>query len=563
MRGLDDFAIGVIEQLADLLGGYPDGMVCAAANPGADQPRVLVASGRFSGQLHAALDQLPETDVRLRLTQAFALGQSAFGTGYMALYFGHKEGLEMAAYVDTRNLADPLDRELLKVFCAQLSACLHNQSLIEQLRAQAFVDELLHLPNRARLISEIDRRQRLPGSALALALVDVDDFSSVNELMGHPYGDALLKALSLRLQQSVGSEVMLSRVSGNAFGLLGPQHAIRPEQIHAVAEQPLLVEGRPHRISLTSGLVSAGPDASSGADCLKNATIALKQAKRQARGQHVVYTADIGELARSRAQLLADLHIAFDQRHLFLMYQPQIDLASGALIGLEALMRWRLSDGSLVPPDRFIPVAEQSGLIVQLGTWALQVACEAMQTLIAQGLSPLRMAVNVSLEQFKSQDFFDSVMNALRSTGLDGQRLELEITESVAMLGSGRVKEVLSQLRARGIAVSIDDFGTGYSSLSHLEQLPLDRMKIDKAFVQQLGENGSGRIAEMIAELGATLGLRVLAEGIEDRASWDALQAMGCHEGQGFFIARPLELEQLLPWIRSYQTRLAPLAQPA
>ncbi|NVO05149.1 MAG: EAL domain-containing protein, partial [Rhodoferax sp.] len=557
MRGMDDFAIGVITQLADLLGGYPDGLVCATANPATDPPRVLVASGRFSQHLQAALDQVAEDTVRQRLTQSFALGQSAFGSDYMALYFGHKEGLDMAAYVDTSSLVDPLDSELLKVFCAQLSACLRNQSLIAQLRAQAFVDELLQLPNRARLIAEIDQRQRTPDCELAMALVDVDDFSSVNELMGHPYGDALLKALSQRLQQSVGAEVMLARVSGNAFALLGPPHSIRPEQIHAVTQLPLLVDGRPHRISLTCGLVGLEPGLSSGADWLKNATIALKQAKRQARGQHVVYTADIGELAHSRAQLLADLHSAFDKQHLFLMYQPQIDLASGELIGLEALMRWRRSDGSLVPPDRFIPVAEQSGLIVPLGAWALQVACQAMQTLIGAGLSPQRMAVNVSMEQFKTPDFFDNVLGALQAADLPGQRLELEITESVAMLGSKHVQEILGQLRARGIAVSIDDFGTGYSSLSHLEQLPLDRMKIDKAFVQQLGSNGAGRIAEMIAELGQTLGLRVLAEGIEDRASWNALQAMGCHEGQGYYIARPMELERLLPWIRNYRARLA------
>jgi diguanylate cyclase (GGDEF)-like protein len=557
MRGLDDFAIGVVSQLADLLGSYPDGMVCASAGLPNEPPRVLVASGRFAGQIHAALDQVQAAEVRLPLAQAFASGQSEFGSDFLVLYFGQPQGLGMAAYVDTSSLADPLDSELLKVFGAQLSACLHNQSLIAQLRAQAFVDELLNLPNRARLIAEIDSRQRTPGHDLVVALVDVDDFSSVNELMGHHYGDLLLKALSLRLQQSVGSDVLLARVSGNAFGLLGPQHSIRPEQIHAAVEAPLLVEGRPHRITLTSGLVGLGPDHYSGVDCLKNATIALKQAKRQARGQHVVYTADIGELARSRALLLADLHSAFDRQHLFLMYQPQIDLASGALTGLEALMRWRRGDGSLVPPDRFIPVAEQSGLIIQLGAWALRIACQAMQRLIAEDLSPLRMAVNVSMEQFKAPDFFDSVLAALQDSGLPGQRLELEITESVAMLGSARVKDIFGKLRDQGIAVSIDDFGTGYSSLSHLEQLPLDRMKIDKAFVQQLGTQGSGRIAEMIAELGQTLGLRVLAEGIEDRASWDTLQAMGCHEGQGFFIARPMELESLLPWIRDYRAQLA------
>jgi EAL domain-containing protein (putative c-di-GMP-specific phosphodiesterase class I) len=192
-----------------------------------------------------------------------------------------------------------------------------------------------------------------------------------------------------------------------------------------------------------------------------------------------------------------------------------------------------------------------------MGQWALQVACAQMVELIAQGLAPARMAVNVSMEQFKNHAFFSAVLQTLQSTGLKGSRLELEITESVSVLGSHSVKEQLDQLQAQQIAIAIDDFGTGYSSLSYLEQLPLDRLKVDKAFVRQLGAAGSPRIAEIVVELGNTLGLRVLAEGIEDRAAWDTLQAMGCHEGQGFFIARPMAQEQLLPWIRHYNASLS------
>jgi EAL domain-containing protein (putative c-di-GMP-specific phosphodiesterase class I) len=304
---------------------------------------------------------------------------------------------------------------------------------------------------------------------------------------------------------------------------------------------PLRVENRPHKITATSSFVSIGDNLHSGADHLKNATVALKQAKRLCRGQFVVYTADIGTEARSRAVLLAELHVAFDCQHSLLVYQPQIDLVSGRLIGFEALMRWRRDDGQMVSPDQFIPVAEQSGLIVAMGEWALNQSCAQMKHLVDIGLAPERIAVNVSVEQFKSPGFFEAVMYALKHAELDGSRLELEIAESVAMLGSNHVKAQLTQLREQRIAIAIDDFGTGYSSLSYLEQLPLDRMKIDKAFVRQLGKPGSPRIAEIIVELGRTLGLRVLAEGIEDRATWDVLQAMGCHEGQGYFISRPLE----------------------
>ncbi|MEI8170160.1 MAG: EAL domain-containing protein [Rhodoferax sp.] len=552
MQGLGDFAAGVITQLAALLGTNAEGVVCAQTERLSAKYSVLAAAGQYAELIDQPLELLSNTSIRQRLVHAFERCSSDFGVQDMVLYFGHRNGLDMAVYIDTGYSPGPVEAELLNVFCANLSACLHNQSLIEQLREQAFVDELLGLPNRTRFIAEIEVRQTEGVRDWALALVDIDDFSSVNELMGHSYGDKLLKALAARLKVVAGREVMLARVSGNAFGLLGHKIIINPDHLQCAIQEPLIIDDRPHKVSVTSGFVHIGTELQAGSNWLKNATIALKQAKRLARGQHVFYTSDIGSEARSRALLLADLHIAFDQDHLFMVYQPQIDLVSGKLIGLEALMRWRREDGQLVSPDRFIPVAEQSGLIVSMGHWALQIACTKMKELMALGLAPARMAVNVSVEQFKSLSFVESVRSALQISGLDGSRLELEITESVSVLGLAHIKEQLCLLRNLRIAIAIDDFGTGYSSLSYLEQLPLDRMKIDKAFVRQLGRSGAPRIAEVIVELGEALGLRVLAEGIEDRATWDALQAMGCHEGQGFFISKPLEGSMLLAWIQDY-----------
>ena len=217
-------------------------------------------------------------------------------------------------------------------------------------------------------------------------------------------------------------------------------------------------------------------------------------------------------------------------------------------------MRWRGDDGRMVPPDTFIPVAEQSGLIISLGDWVLQTACLTMRRLLAVGMAPRRMAVNVSVVQFQSPGFVERVYAALASADLTGEQLELEITESVAMLGAGVVEPILTTLRERGISVAIDDFGTGYSSLAYLERLPLDRIKIDKAFVFQLSKPGGPRIAEMITQLGNKLGLRVLAEGVEDEASWRALQDMGCHEGQGYFIGRPMETAVLTDWLTHRST---------
>jgi diguanylate cyclase (GGDEF)-like protein len=565
MQGLGDFAVGVITQLAALLGTSAEGVVCAQTDRLGQQYSVLAAAGRYADLISQPLERLGNAAVRERLMQAFTHCRSDFGSQDLVLYFGHGSGLDMAVYIATGHAPAAMEIELLNVFCANLSACLHNQNLIEQLRDQAFVDELLSLPNRNRFIAEIDARQAEQVSDWAMALVDIDDFSSVNELMGHRYGDQLLKALAVRLQATLGDAVMLARVSGNAFGVLGPRSRIQPEQVLLATRQPLMVEARPHKISTTSGFVLLDSATQTGANCIKNATIALKQAKRLVRGQHVYYTRDIGREARNRAQLLADLHIAFDRKQLFMVYQPQVDLASGQLIGLEALMRWRQNDGSMVSPDQFIPVAEQSGLIVPMGQWALDVSCALMVELMALGLAPARMAVNVSMEQFKSTDFFSAVLASLAASGLDGSRLELEITESVSVLGSDQVKQQLARLRAHKIAIALDDFGTGYSSLSYLEQLPLDRLKIDKAFVRQLGAKGSQRIPEIVVELGNTLGLKVLAEGIEDRAAWATLQAMGCHEGQGYFIAKPLEQAQLVPWLLEYNASLKPnrpLPQP-
>ena len=552
------FAQAALENLAELEGARAETLVAFRDSPSTGTGIVLAASGRFAKHLRQPLDHIADLEVRARLLQTLASGESQILEHQFAvLFLGQMEQPCMAVYLDISDLTVPLDAELLLVFTSQLSACLRNLSLIAQLRSQAFVDDLLGIPNRARLIAEIDNLDHERMSGWALALVDIDDFSSVNELMGHHYGDQMLKALATRFQQTADTDVLLARVSGNAFALLGPQAGVNPQHIQVAVAEPLVVDGRPHRVTVTSGLVNLVTDLQTGADYLKNATIALKQAKRLARSRYVYYTAGIGDMARSRALLLADLHVAFDLGHLFLMYQPQIDLTNGALIGVEALMRWRRADGSLVPPDQFIPVAEQSGLIVRLGDWALRVACKDMQALISQNLAPLRIAVNVSLDQFKKPDFGASVISALQETGLDPSRLELEITESVAMLGLEHVMEQLNRLRNHGIAVSIDDFGTGYSSLSQLEQLPLDRIKIDKAFVRQLDQSDNGRIARLIAELGETLGLRVLAEGIEDRGSWDALVGMGCHEGQGYFIARPMEMERLVDWIQDYRKGLA------
>jgi diguanylate cyclase (GGDEF)-like protein len=561
-QGLSNFAAGVITQMAAILGVQPEGLVCAQGERSGGQYRVLAAAGQYVKLIDQPLESLYDPRAAQLLRKCLDEGRSQYGPTESALYLGEKGGLDMAAYVCSSQPLGEVDCSLLDVFCVNLNACLRNLALVQRLHTEAYVDSLLRLPNRTRFIDDITAAVHARTNSQSVVLVDVDDFASVNDMMGHGYGDLLLHSLAQRLSSLLPPDVVLARVSGNTFGLLGHADKLAPKRVLAMLQEPLEVAGQPHRVSATLGVCHLDDPEQFGADWLKNASIALKQAKRSSRGQFIFFSKEMASLARSRAQLLSSLHTAFDQDRLFLAFQPQLDLHTNELIGLEALMRWRGDDGRMVPPDDFIPVAEQSGLIIGLGDWVLQTACLTMRRLLALGLAPRRMAVNVSVVQFQSPGFVERVYAALASADLTGEQLELEITESVAMLGAGVVEPILQTLRERGISVAIDDFGTGYSSLAYLERLPLDRIKIDKAFVFQLSKPGGPRIAEMITQLGHKLGLRVLAEGVEDQDAWRALQELGCHEAQGYFIARPMESSQLTAWLmQRASTPDAPLGE--
>jgi EAL domain-containing protein (putative c-di-GMP-specific phosphodiesterase class I) len=290
-----------------------------------------------------------------------------------------------------------------------------------------------------------------------------------------------------------------------------------------------------------------------GRDALKDANIALKRAKKNRRGSYVVFSHEMGSDIRERVRLLQSLRSAVESERLFIVYQPQVILGSNNVVGVEALIRWRNEDGSFVPPDRFIPLAEASGMIVAIGDWVLRMSCHELVRLQALGFPNLRMSVNVSQIQFRHPEFLEKLNAALIDTKINPKCLELEITESVAMLGSTAVETTLASLREERISVALDDFGTGYSSLSYLDRLPLDRLKIDRAFVRQISDAQGPRIAEMITQLGLKLGVRIIAEGIENEESIQVLRAMGCHEGQGFHIGKPMPYDALVPWLAQYR----------
>lgn len=423
---------------------------------------------------------------------------------------------------------------------------------IKALDELAFYDSLCSLPNRNRFIALIDEQLGQNDCAnQVIAILDIDDFSEVNDTLGHKQGDRLLQAVAQRMKTGLAHGVVVARIGSDTFGLMGVDSVIEAARVLALFRQPFTVLEDSLIVTASVGVVRLSEVSGSGEDALKDAHIALKRAKKVRRGSYVVYSVDMGTDIRERVRLLQCLRIAVEAERLFVVYQPQVRLDTGQVVGVEALLRWRNDDGSYVPPDRFIPLAEASGLIIAIGDWVLRMSCHELLRLQALGLPELRMSVNVSQIQFRHPEFIDKLKAALVDTGVDPKYLELEITESVAMENPAFMLETMALIKGLGISIAIDDFGTGYSSLSHLRQLPVDRLKIDRAFVTELNSPvGLGHIASMVIELGRNLHMTVIAEGIEDENQATILRQLGCHEGQGFLFARPMPTHELKEWLR-------------
>ncbi len=437
---------------------------------------------------------------------------------------------------------------------ATVTAALRAFEQIRKLDELAFYDRLCNLPNRNRFLDLSDERL---ASGLytddVMAILDVDDFSEINDALGHQQGDRLLQAVADRLKREMNSEVVLARIGSDTFGLMGSSKMVDPIALLALFRSPFEVQDDSMVVTATMGLTKfLGRDVMAR-DAIKDANIALKQAKKTRRGSFVMFSTEMGSEIRERVRLLQNLRQAVESERLFVVYQPQVNLLSGAVVGMEALIRWRNEDGSFVPPDRFIPLAEASGMIVAIGDWVLRTACHELVRLQAMGIADLRMSVNVSQIQFRHPEFLDKLNAALLDTRINPKCLELEITESVAMDDPQFMLESLHMVRELGISIAIDDFGTGYSSLSHLRQLPIDRLKIDRAFVTELSRDVSGgHIASMVIELGRNLKLTVIAEGIEEEAQAQKLLSMGCHEGQGYLYAKPMNAIALRDWLADH-----------
>ena len=393
---------------------------------------------------------------------------------------------------------------------------------------------------------------RVTGQAAAVLLLDLDRFKAVNDTLGHPVGDALLRKVAQRLRNAARREDVVARLGGDEFALV-QSGAEQPRAAEALARRLVDLVGRTYVIdghmlnvgaSVGIALVPAdGPEAEglNADDVMKHADLALYRAKAEGRGTFRFFEPAMHAQMQARRSLEIDLRRALALQQFSLVYQPQIRLESGGVVGFEALLRWEHPTRGAVSPAQFIPLAEEIGAIVTIGEWALRTACREA----ASWAQPASIAVNLSPVQFRGGKLVETVTHVLAQTGLDPRRLELEITEGALLESTDLVLTTLHGLRQLGVRISMDDFGTGYSSLSYLQKFPFDKIKIDQSFVRGMAGNPEcGAIVRAIARLGASLGMRTTAEGVETADQLDAIRSEGCTEVQGYLTGRPMPADQ-------------------
>ncbi|HEY9656444.1 MAG TPA: EAL domain-containing protein [Crinalium sp.] len=435
---------------------------------------------------------------------------------------------------------------------------LERKVLQAQLLEMAHHDALTGLPNRAffldRTKQALDAVKTDQTSQFAVLFLDCDRFKVVNDSLGHFMGDQLLLAIARRLRALLPVTIMLARLGGDEFTMLLPRFTDQASVVQIVKQilnaftQPFQLDQHEVFITASIGIAIGTAEYSLPEHLLRDADMAMYREKASGSAPYQIFDPTLHQTAIQRLQLEIDLRKAIYQQELVVHYQPILALATGNLVGFEALVRWQHPQKGLVSPAVFIPIAEETGLITQIGHWVLKRSCQQLQQWQAEKRfsAPLTMSVNLSARQFTQPDLVEQIDQILAETQLDPRYLKLEITESAIMRNAQATAIVLQELRKRHIQLSIDDFGTGYSSLSYLHSFPVDTLKIDQSFVQQMGENADSLgLVPLIINIAQKMGMTVVAEGIETQMQLDHLKALNCDFGQGFFFFKPLEADKI------------------
>jgi len=397
---------------------------------------------------------------------------------------------------------------------------------------------------------------------MAVLFLDLDRFKQINDTLGHSVGDRLLRAVANRLANCLSHGDTVARLGGDEFAiLLEDLHQASDvvpilEKLVEAMRHPFGLDGREFFLTFSIGISVCPQDGEEADNLLRNADTAMYRAKEEGRNNYRFYTADMNASAFARLELENRLRRALEREEFVLHYQPKLDLRSGKIVGVEALLRWQHPELGLVPPGDFIPTLEETGMIVPVGRWVLHEACRQARAWRQAGLPWLAVAVNISTHQFRRDDIYAVVMEVLATYAMPASELELEITESALMDDIGRASESLQRLKEQGVKVSIDDFGTGYSSLAYLKRLAIDSLKIDRTFVRDIcHDEDDAAIVSAVVAMAQRLQLTVVAEGVETTDQLEFLRQQGCDQMQGYLLSRPMAGHLLADWIAVYSRK--------
>ena len=514
-------------------------------------------------------------DVRVRATRTEPSFSDAHGLASsieVSVPTSHRAFGLIGAYRREAKAFSREDANFMKSIANALGAAIDRKTAEERVAHVAQFDAVTGLPNRTlfrdRLAHAIARARR-KHALLGVIFFDLDRFKEINDTLGHRAGDRLLRSIGKRLQGALRAGDTVARLGGDEFTVL-LEDLYTPEQaatighkVLAALAKPFTLEGQEFFVTASAGLTVYPLDSGNVENLLQNADIAMYQAKDNGKNNLQIYSPEMNALKRERMTLESQLRRAIERNELYLEYQPQVDLATGAVSGFEALVRWRHPQLGAVAPSRFIPLAEKSALILAIGGWVLRTACTQAMLWRSQGGSPFKLSVNVSPRQFRS-DLFQTIADILQDTGFPPQWLELELTESLLMDDPEAARLVLDKLKRLGVHIAIDDFGSGYSSLSYIKQFPIDCLKIDQSFVRDLGTDpNDAAIAKAVIALGHALGLQVVAEGVETDGQLAFLREHACDFIQGHYYSPPVGPEHVLRLVRELSGELRPSGRPA
>ena len=540
------------------------------------QQRLLIANRRFSEIFKISSDKLTSgTSIReiMALAQAVDKNPDDAVVAQRKLLTESPKGSVVTTLADGRIISishRPMpDGGLVATF----------DDVTEQRRTEARAaflathDDLTGLPNRAvfsQSVSEAVKVGRRYGQRFAVMFVDLDRFKIINDTLGHSAGDALLIEIGKRLRQSVRQSDLVSRIGGDEFVIL-LREISNAEQVTTVARKmltavvkPLIIHGQECRVTASIGISLFPSDAQDEESLTKNADAAMYAVKEEGRNNFLFHSQEIKTQSIQRLMLETSLRRALERNELLLYYQPKQDLSRGTISGVEALLRWHHPDLGLLQPNRFIPLAEETGLIVPIGKWVLETACAQNMAWQRQGLPAIRVAVNLSPRQFADPNLLDDIGAALEKSGMLPELLELEITESMVMQNVEHTLDVLTAIKRLGVKLAIDDFGTGYSSMSLVKKFPIDVLKIDRSFVREITSDSEDKaIADAIIALGRALDLTIVAEGVETIEQEAFLRAHNCDEIQGFLISKPVPPDEFATLLANHAlAELKALASP-